>query len=45
MNPKLFPTILMILDVLAAIVWATNGDLRKTIYWLSAAILTAAVTY
>jgi hypothetical protein len=41
----IFPTILIVLDVLASIVYLTQGDVRKTIYWFSAATLTAAVTY
>ena len=45
MNDKLFPSILIILDVISAIVYLTNGDLRKTIYWIAAAILTASVTF
>jgi hypothetical protein len=45
MSPKLFPTLLIILDVAAAIVWACNDDWRKMIYWLAAAILTFVVTY
>ena len=44
-NPRLFPTVLIVLDVLAAVVFATHGDMRKIVYWLSAAVLTAAVTY
>ena len=45
MNPKLFPTILIILDVCAAIVWASHGDWRKAGYWMSAGVLTICVTY
>lgn len=45
MNPKIFPTILMFLDIAAAIVWACRGDWRKCVYWLAAAILTFVVTY
>lgn len=45
MSPKLFPTILIVLDVAAALVYAADGDVRKIVYWLSAAVLTAAVTY
>ena len=45
MNPKIFPTILIILDLCASIVWFMNGDIRKTIYWASAAVLTMAVTF
>jgi hypothetical protein len=45
LNPRFFPTILIVLDILAAGVYATHGDTRKIVYWLSAAVLTAAVTY
>ena len=41
----IFPTILIGLDVLSAAVYACDGDVRKVIYWLAAAVLTAAVTY
>lgn len=39
------PTVLIVIDVAASAVYAGNGDLRKTIYWLAAAILTASVTF
>lgn len=45
MSPRVFPTILMILDVAAGIVWANQGDWRKAVYWLCAAVLTATVTW
>lgn len=45
MNPKLFPSMLIVLDVCAALVYLSQGDLRKTIYWMAAAILTTTVTY
>jgi len=45
MNPKIFPTILIILDVCAAIGYVPTGDWRKIIYWLAAAALTYCVTY
>lgn len=44
-NPRLLPTLLIIIDIGAAAVWATHGDWRKAIYWIAAAILTATVTY
>jgi hypothetical protein len=34
-----------VLDVGAAIVYATDGDWKKVIYWLAAAVLNAAVTF
>lgn len=45
MNDKMFPTVLIILDIAAACVYATKCDVRKTIYWLAAAALTLVVTY
>ena len=41
----LFPTILIALDVCAAIPNACLGNWRMAIYWLAAATLTACVTY
>jgi len=42
---KFFPVILAILDILAAIVYAYNGDIRHTIYWLAASTLTLSITF
>lgn len=42
---KLFPTMLIILDVCAAIGYIPPEDWRKVIYWLAAAVLTTCVTY
>lgn len=42
---KIFPVLLMTLDVCAGIVYACHGDMRKTIYWIAAAVLNAAVTF
>lgn len=44
-SPILFPTILIILDLLASIVYLSHGDLRHFLYWFAAAVLTACVTY
>lgn len=41
----LFPTILIILDILAGIVYFIYGDWKKGIYWIAAAILSACVVY
>ena len=41
----LFPVILIVLDLAAAAVYMCNGDLRKTIYWFAAAVLTTTVTF
>ena len=45
MNEKIFPTMLIILDVASAAVYVTKGDARKVTYWLAAAALTFVVTY
>lgn len=43
---KLFPLILIILDIAAALVYAfTSHDIRKVVYWLAAAILSITVTF
>jgi hypothetical protein len=42
---KIFPVILITLDVAAALVYCWHGDLKRTIYWLAAATLTATVTF
>jgi hypothetical protein len=44
-SPKFFPLALIVLDVFAGAIYAGNGDVRKTVYWISAATLTAAVTF
>ena len=41
----LFPTILIVLDLCAAWVWAAQGDWRKAVYWVAAAVLTATIMY
>lgn len=45
MSARVFPTVLIALDVAAAVPYALRGDLRHTVYWLAAATLTACVTY
>jgi hypothetical protein len=41
----IFPTVLILLDILAAMPYLCKGNLRMMIYWLAAATLTACVTY
>ena len=45
MNPKLFPTILIFLDLAASLVYVSGGDIRRCVYWFAAAVLTYCVTY
>lgn len=42
---KLFPTILIVLDIFAVLAYVPEGDWRKVVYWLAAGTLTAVVTY
>ena len=42
---KLFPTLLIILDICAAIAYIPTGDWRRVVYWLAAATLTYCVTF
>jgi hypothetical protein len=42
---KLFPTILLVLDLCASGVCFWHDDWRKGVYWLAAAVLTFVVTY
>lgn len=42
---KIFPAVLIALDLGAAVVYGIVGDTRKVIYWVAAAVLNAAVTF
>lgn len=40
-----FPLLLIALDLAAAVVYMCQGDLKKAIYWLAAAVLNITVTF
>jgi hypothetical protein len=40
----IFPVLLAVLDFGAAIVYLTQGDIKRGIYWVAAATLTICVT-
>ncbi len=44
MNKYIFPSILILLDLGAGVVYAFNGDFKKLIYWI-AAVLNICVTF
>ena len=44
-NPKTIPTAMMVLQFLAAVPYAIEGNVRMTIYWIAAGILTLALTW
>ena len=39
------PTLLIVIDIATAFVCLYGGDLRRFVYWIAAAVLTAAVTF
>ena len=47
LSTRFFPTIMIVLDILAAAGYASNGftEWRKIVYWLAAAVLTFVVTF
>jgi len=45
MNPKILPTIMMVLSVGASVGYLFAKDYRHAIYWLASAVLMCAVTY
>lgn len=42
---QVFPAVLIALQVGAGAVYALDGDARRAIYWLAAAVINAAVTF
>lgn len=42
---RVFPSLLILLDLAAAVVYLYYGDYRRAIYWIAAATLTACITY
>ena len=42
---KFFPTVLIVLDLLASIPYAANGDVMMFVYWVAAALLTFSLTW
>lgn len=41
----IFPLILILIDILAALVYAVHKDYKKSVYWLAAAVLNVTVTF
>lgn len=42
---QILPSVLIVIDVCAAFVYAYARDYKHALYWLSAATLTATVTF
>ncbi len=45
MNAKIFPTILILLQIAASGICFIEGNPRQGIYWLAAAVVNGAVTF
>ena len=45
LDPRVIPTIQMIISFLAAIPYAIKGDVRHVVYWVAAGVLTLTVTW
>lgn len=41
----IFPCLLMLLDICAGIKYLADGDWKRFVYWVAAAVLTATVTF
>lgn len=42
---KIFPTVLILMDIAAGLVYLSAGDVRRFVYWVAAAVLTITVTF
>lgn len=45
MSKKIFPLILVALQILAAIPYATHSEYKMALYWVAAAVLNICVTF
>ena len=45
MRPYVFPALLIVMDLGAAVLWGVDGDWRRSVYWVAAAVLTYVVTF
>ena len=42
---RLFPVILILLQIAAGVIYIPSGDFRKVVYWFAAAVLNVVVTF
>ena len=42
---QILPTLLIIIDICAALGYIPSKDWNRVVYWLAAAVLTASVTF
>lgn len=41
----IFPIVMIVMDIGAAVMCAVNKEYKKCIYWIAAAVLTVTVTF
>ncbi len=44
-DPRIFPTALIVLSAGASAVWFWHGDWRRGVYWLAAVCINYVITY
>ena len=44
-HEKILPSVLMTIDFFAALPYIMKGDLRMSVYWIAAGVLTLSVTW
>jgi hypothetical protein len=44
-DPRFMPCVMIICSILAALMYASAGDFRRSVYWLAAAVLNITVTF
>lgn len=42
---KVFPTVLIVQNLISAVPYALEGDAKMTVYWVSAAVLNFSLTW
>jgi len=42
---QVLPTLLIAINIVSAVMYAMDSDLRHCLYWMSAAVLTATMTF
>jgi len=42
---QVLPSLLIAINIASAVIYAMDADLRHALYWASAAVLTATVTF
>ena len=45
MSNYIFPVVVFLWNISAAVIYGISGDLRKAIYWAALAVLNAVVTF